>query len=381
MDETGLGLGVCNNERVIGTSKTKRSYNSSPESREWVTVLETISATGHCTKPVVIFTGGALQTSWFPANEVPDWHFTSSENGWTSNTKGLRWLKEVFLKETDPGKNPDGTTPTRLLLLDNHDSHIQADFMYEAYRNNVYLVYLVPHTSYATQPLDLGPFSKTKSQYRTEINRISRYDDSEAVKKIRFVSVYHQARERGFINDYILAGWKAAGIRPWNPRKVLRSHQLLQNSQPQPPQTPQISRTTSNALLMTPTTHRDVEKQLDVLGDPDTTPVTRRTIQAKISRGFQGLTMMRAQNELQIEQQGGIINEYKTRKSKKVAINSNDTFANIDIIHKAQEQAREKEAAWQRRQPVEEARRQSEILQQRQQEEFMSVWDLKDGCI
>ena len=95
------------------------------------------------------------------------------------------------MKETDPDKNPDRTTPTRLLLLDNHDSHIQADFMYEAYRNNVYLVYLVPHTSHVTQPLDLGPFSKAKSQYRAEINRISRYNDSEAVKKIRFVTVYH----------------------------------------------------------------------------------------------------------------------------------------------------------------------------------------------
>jgi len=81
MDETGLGLGVCNNERVIRTSKTKRLYNSSPESREWVTVLEIISVTGHCTKPVIIFIDGALQTSWFPANKVPNWHFISSENG------------------------------------------------------------------------------------------------------------------------------------------------------------------------------------------------------------------------------------------------------------------------------------------------------------
>jgi len=55
MDETSLGLGVYNNERVIRTSKTKHLYNSSPESREWVTVLETISITRHYTKPVVIF--------------------------------------------------------------------------------------------------------------------------------------------------------------------------------------------------------------------------------------------------------------------------------------------------------------------------------------
>jgi hypothetical protein len=67
--------------------------------------------------------------------------------------------------------------------------------------------------------------------------------------------------------------------------------------------------------LITPTTHRDVEKQMDTLDDPNTTPLTRRTIQAKISRAFQALIMMRTQNELQIEQQAGIVNEYKTRKS------------------------------------------------------------------
>jgi len=68
MDETGLGLGICDNQIVIGTLETKRSYNSCPESREWVTIIEAISADGRCIKPLMIFTGGALQTSWFLYN-------------------------------------------------------------------------------------------------------------------------------------------------------------------------------------------------------------------------------------------------------------------------------------------------------------------------
>jgi len=193
---------------------------------------------------------------------------------------------------------------------------------------------------------------------------------------MRFVIVYQFARERSFTSEYILAGWNAAGIRPWNPRKVLRSHQLLENSLPQPSRTPKTHRNQLYTLKSTPKTHRDVEKQIEVLDNPNTSPLTRRLIQAKISRGFQALTATKAESELQIEQQAGIINKYKARKQKKVAINSNDTFTNIEEIHRAQEEARKKEAAWQQRHPIEEARKQSGILQQRQQEAFMGVWDL-----
>ena len=70
--------------------------------------------------------------------------------------------------------------------------------MYEAYINNVQMVYLPAHSTHTTQPLDLVPFSKAKKKYRDEINRISRYDDSEAMKKARFVSTYHYAREGSF---------------------------------------------------------------------------------------------------------------------------------------------------------------------------------------
>ena len=46
MNESGLGLGRCNNQRVLEESNSKRTYVRSPETREWITIIEAISVEG-----------------------------------------------------------------------------------------------------------------------------------------------------------------------------------------------------------------------------------------------------------------------------------------------------------------------------------------------
>ncbi|KAI4835301.1 hypothetical protein E4T44_08664 [Aureobasidium sp. EXF-8845] len=89
MDEHGIALGVCTNSYVLGSSKKKRSYVKSPESREWVSIIEVVSPHGGCIRPLVIFKGIAPQTTHFPI-DTPDYCYTSSANGWTTNATGLR---------------------------------------------------------------------------------------------------------------------------------------------------------------------------------------------------------------------------------------------------------------------------------------------------
>ena len=55
MDETGIALEVYTNTRVIGTSSTNATLIKRPENREWISIIETISATGKKLRPVVIF--------------------------------------------------------------------------------------------------------------------------------------------------------------------------------------------------------------------------------------------------------------------------------------------------------------------------------------
>jgi DDE superfamily endonuclease len=126
VDETGIALWVCVNQRVIGTSKTTHAYLQTPENREWVSITECVSATGLKIDPVVIFKGKTLQSTWFTAGETPTYHYTVSEKGWISNDIGIRWLRDVFLPTTAPIQALQ--TP-RLLLLDGHDSHVSVEFM------------------------------------------------------------------------------------------------------------------------------------------------------------------------------------------------------------------------------------------------------------
>ncbi|RYN90015.1 hypothetical protein AA0119_g11278, partial [Alternaria tenuissima] len=138
MDETGVALGVCTNSQVVASSSKKKAYIKSLED--------------------LIFKGKHLQSTWFPAQDTPNWLYTTSENGWTSNLIGYEWLRRIFIPNTSPS-----SSGYRLLLLDGHGSHIPIDFMWLCKMNKIHLLYLPPHASHLLQPLDLAPFSVLKS--------------------------------------------------------------------------------------------------------------------------------------------------------------------------------------------------------------------------
>jgi DDE superfamily endonuclease len=202
MDETDLILGLCLNGRVIGSSRTKRTYKKTPAaSREWVTVVEAISAAGIALRPLVIFKGKSLQSSWFIRDSIPDWHYTTSDNAYASNIIGLKWLEDVFLPET--ARNPPCT---RMLLLDNQGSHVTIEFLWKYYENDVYPFFLIPHTSHICQPLDLYPFAVIKTKYRVQVSDLARFDDSDKIKKIRFIQLYENARNKTLTAENIKSG-------------------------------------------------------------------------------------------------------------------------------------------------------------------------------
>ena len=57
MNETGIALGVCVNQEVVGSSSTTKSYKKYTENREWVSIIEAASAVGSRTRCHVNFKG------------------------------------------------------------------------------------------------------------------------------------------------------------------------------------------------------------------------------------------------------------------------------------------------------------------------------------
>ncbi|KAK7177393.1 transposase [Paraphaeosphaeria sporulosa] len=206
MDETGTALGVGVNSRVLASSTKKKAYIKSPENREWASVIECVSATGRKLRCAVIFKGQSLQTTWFTPQSVPNWLYTTSENGWTSKAIGAEWLRRIFIPETAP----DNDQQYQLLVLDGHSSHVDIEFLWICKINRIQLLFLPPHSTHVLQPLDLSGFSIIKSNYRNQLRDLSSYNDAAPIKKEQLIQYYHLAREEGLTERVISTGWRVS---------------------------------------------------------------------------------------------------------------------------------------------------------------------------
>ncbi|KAI1004017.1 hypothetical protein K3495_g4193 [Podosphaera aphanis] len=311
MDETGLGLGVCSNSRVLSSSLKHKAYVKFPNTREWVLIIETVLASERRLRPAVIFKGQSLQTSWFPPQSLPDWLYTTSENGWTSHIVGLAWLRQIFIPESTPTQYD-----YRLLLLDGHGSHADVEFMWTCYQNKIACLYLPAHTSHILQPLDLAPFSVVKSKYRQEIQALASIDDAAPVKKERFITSYNKARIEG------LSG---------------RSTQVQARRAATPP--PISPNNLSHEVPMTPKQSQDLYRSQKLLERDVNLGRSTRYLLVKagkaISRGNTEIAQLRASNaRLQAP-----LDQHRINKPKKrIQINPNERFKDIEAIKLAMDQ-------------------------------------------
>ena len=53
-------------------SEKRKTYIQSPENREWVSILECISASGRSVRPIVIFKGKNVHISWPTEDNITD---------------------------------------------------------------------------------------------------------------------------------------------------------------------------------------------------------------------------------------------------------------------------------------------------------------------
>jgi hypothetical protein len=329
MDETGIALGVCTNTRVLSSSKKKKAYIQSPENREWVSIIECVSAAGQKLQCAVIFKGKSLQTTWFPAQSVPNWLYTTSENGWTSNAIGTEWLERIYI----PRSAPEGHQH-RLLILDGHGSHINIEFLWLCKQNQIELLYLPAHSSHILQPLDLSGFAAIKTRYRGQIQELASLDDAAPIKKERFISCYNQAREEGLSERVIRAGWKAAGLCPFNIDKVLESSQVSQR--PTTPTRQQQPQQQLQSFIYTPQGPRDIYLAQQALQECEDLGRSTRLVLHKAGKALAAANARAAGLEAEkrrLEYQLQSISSQRPRK--RIQVNLNQRFADVKAITEA----------------------------------------------
>lgn len=104
MDESGFAGGTRQSSRVLFDIRDKVRWKVLSGRQEWVAAIECVDATGQALPPLVIFKAKHLDTAWIPAQAPPEWRFSTSKRGWTSNSYAYGWLTTVLEPHTRPSQ-------------------------------------------------------------------------------------------------------------------------------------------------------------------------------------------------------------------------------------------------------------------------------------
>ena len=345
VDEIGTMIGLGDNPMVIGPAAVRKIVTMDPGNREWVTIIECISAAGRVLPPLVIFKGADVQQQWFQQQidqeDFFDWLFTASPKGWTNNSIALRWLKEIFIPQTAPADPMNW----RHLILDGHGSHVDEPFMLACLEAKIWLDFLPTHTSQVLQPLDLGSFSVLKRAYRKRLREACASSLTMNPKKPEFLEAWNLARKDAFTAANIAAGWIATGIFPRDRSKPLNSRLARQLDQdlPQRPSTPEPRPQGLNTLaalsLVTFQTPRTSRQLVNITRDmrnlePAFNQATFRHLTRKLCKALDDSCMRIAALTHERDQLAAALERQKPQKRRKVKPTAQERFVAIEDVRR-----------------------------------------------
>ena len=178
---------------------------------------------------------------------------------------------------------------------------------------------------------------------------MARFDDASSVKKAKFLKCYQQASQEGLNTRNIKAGWKAAGLHPWCPRKVIHSNLVLPTTQGEiiTPQTPHSRKRKHSVddVYHTPRNRRDYSASVQQILSEESISRPVRSFLYKTGKALDQIEWDSLQKDVKIATQDTQIEQLLSKKKKKKAIDYNETFANIEKIKATKDALAAKEAA------------------------------------
>ncbi len=171
---------------------------------------------------MVIFKGKMQQPTWYEDKDLPkDCVLAVSDNGWTSNELGLRWLRDIFDKHTAS----KAVGKYRLLILDGHRSHATPEFDLFCKEKLIISLCMPAHSSHLLQPLVVGCFPVLIRSYGRQVAEYTRLGVNH-IDKPEFLNTFKQARIEALSKSNIQSGFAATGLVPLDAEQVLATLQI-----------------------------------------------------------------------------------------------------------------------------------------------------------
>jgi len=219
MDESGFAVGAGQSSRVLVSVHNKTSWKKITGRSEWITAIECVNAAGIPIAPMLIYKSKFLHSGWIPDSAPPEWCFSTSTSGWTSDELGFEWITRVF----EPNTRPDDPSQRRLLIMDGHGSHMTAKLVAFAMEHAIDLMIFPPHSTHALQPLDICLFGPLKRALARETDAITRLSDAR-IPRVEWTKAYISARTVAFSVKNIEKAFESTGLWPLSPIEVLQRY-------------------------------------------------------------------------------------------------------------------------------------------------------------
>jgi len=253
-------LSMPGSVKVLVSKNDMQGYRGARVMRTVVAAMECVSADGRYLNSMIVWPASTHRANW-TTYPTPWWHYAYSESGYTDSVISLEWLKRIF----DPETKPRAKGKPRMLIWDGFGTHETLEILEFCFENNIILCRLPSHTSHKLQPCDTAVFGPLKGAYRDQVDRLER-GGVGTIGKQHFTYLYSPAKTRALTERNILAGWRASGLYPLNPDKVL-------NDIPRPVPEPASPEPVTEPTIPTLKTY---EINLGQQGEVLLTPVTPR---------------------------------------------------------------------------------------------------------
>jgi hypothetical protein len=213
MDETGFRIGVGRRIETVYTRYPRYIPTiDSKSTQKLITSVECISRDGFALPPMLIVPGVVQLEEWYTKTDIPDSYIIeTSDSGYINSELAYLWLLhfDVFSYVRQQGR-------WRLLIYDQHKTHMTKEFACLAEQLDILLLPLLPNLTHLLQPLDPIPFMQEKKNHADAVNKVS-YLSGYNYDKVHFLNDIDAIRKKTFTPRVIAAGWRETGLWPYDP--------------------------------------------------------------------------------------------------------------------------------------------------------------------
>ncbi len=186
---------------------------TSAERGSLVTMVGIISATGRAVPPFLIFPRVKFNETTMLKNAFSGTAGGANPSGWINSELFLQVLQHFAAHE-----RPSKSSPL-LIILDNHETHINLPAINFCRDNGIVLLTLPPHSSHKLQPLDVSVYRSFKLHFNAACSTWMVNHPGMAISIMDMAELVGKAFEKSFSLSNITSGFSKSGIEPYNDQK------------------------------------------------------------------------------------------------------------------------------------------------------------------